>query len=92
VRIRKRSCAARRVDLVSFGRAYIATPDLVERFAAGAPLAMPSRETFYTGNARGYVDYPRAGEAGNATDQANAVQSRERYAETRARSRVDTED
>lgn len=64
VRIRKRSCAARRVDLVAFGRAYIATPDPVERFAAGAPLAMPSRETFYTGNARGYVDYPRAGRPG----------------------------
>lgn len=80
------------VDLVAFGRAYIANPDLVERFTTGAPLAMPSRETFYAGGARGYVDYPRAGEAGGATDHANAVQPRERYAETRARSRVNAED
>ena len=80
------------VDLVAFGRAYIANPDLVERFAAGTPLAMPSRATFYAGGAKGYVDYPRAGEAATATDHGNAVQRHERYAETRARSRVNADD
>lgn len=80
------------VDLVAFGRAYIANPDLVERFAAEAPLAMPSRETFYAGGAKGYVDYPRAGEAESAADHGNAVQRHERYAETRARSRINADD
>ena len=43
---------------VSFGTAYIANPDLVERFRLDAPLATPDRSTFYTGGARGYTDYP----------------------------------
>jgi N-ethylmaleimide reductase len=45
-------------DLISFGRPFIANPDLVERLRAGAPLASPDRSTFYGGDARGYVDYP----------------------------------
>lgn len=45
-------------DLVSFGRAYIANPDLVARLAEGAPLAAPDPATFYGGDARGYTDYP----------------------------------
>ena len=44
-------------DLVSFGRPYIANPDLVERLAEGAPLASPDPATFYGGGARGYTDY-----------------------------------
>ena len=50
--------AAGDADLVSFGRAYIATPDLVERLAEGAPFAAPDPSTFYGGGARGYTDYP----------------------------------
>ncbi|MBV9879214.1 MAG: alkene reductase [Gemmatirosa sp.] len=50
-------------DLVSFGRPYIANPDLVERIAEGVPLAVPDRATFYTGGEKGYADYPdRTGE------------------------------
>ena len=45
-------------DLVSFGRLYIANPDLVERFRLGAPLNEPDESTFYGGDARGYTDYP----------------------------------
>ncbi|ELS32394.1 MULTISPECIES: alkene reductase [Pseudanabaena] len=45
-------------DLVAFGRLYIANPDLVERFAANAPLNKPDRNTFYGGDAKGYTDYP----------------------------------
>ncbi len=45
-------------DLVAFGTLYIANPDLVERFAAGAPLNEPDGSTYYGGNAAGYTDYP----------------------------------
>ena len=45
-------------DLVSFGAIYLANPDLAERFAEGAPLNTPDRDTFYAGGERGYIDYP----------------------------------
>ncbi len=45
-------------DLVAFGRAFIANPDLVERFRRDAPLNEPDRATFYGGGADGYTDYP----------------------------------
>lgn len=47
-------------DLVSFGRPYIANPDLVERLREGTALAIPDEATFYGGDGRGYTDYPRA--------------------------------
>jgi N-ethylmaleimide reductase len=55
--------ATRKAKAVSFGYAYIANPDLVERFRSGAPLARADKATFYTGHGddrRGYTDYPRA--------------------------------
>jgi 2,4-dienoyl-CoA reductase-like NADH-dependent reductase (Old Yellow Enzyme family) len=45
-------------DAVAFGRAYIANPDLVARFAAKAPLNAWDDSTFYAGGAKGYIDYP----------------------------------
>ena len=45
-------------DLISFGRLYIANPDLVERFRYGGPLNEPDRATFFGGGAAGYTDYP----------------------------------
>jgi N-ethylmaleimide reductase len=45
-------------DLVSFGRAFLANPDLVARLRAGAALNVADRTTFYGGDARGYTDYP----------------------------------
>lgn len=47
-----------RAEAVSFGRTFIANPDLVERIAAGAPLAKPDYSLLYTGEERGYTDYP----------------------------------
>jgi N-ethylmaleimide reductase len=47
-----------RADAVSFGRAFIANPDLVARIRAGAPLAKPDYTRLYTGEAAGYSDYP----------------------------------
>ncbi len=49
---------AGRAEAVSFGRAFIANPDLVQRIAADAPLAKPDYSLLYTGEARGYTDYP----------------------------------
>lgn len=46
------------IDLAAFGRPFISNPDLVERFAKGAPLAPFDRATFYGGDDRGYIDYP----------------------------------
>ncbi|MXG90208.1 alkene reductase [Nocardioides flavescens] len=45
-------------DLISFGRAYVANPDLVERLRLGLPLAEADPATFYGGGAAGLVDYP----------------------------------
>lgn len=47
-----------RADLVSFGRLFLANPDLPERFALRAPLNEPDPTTFYGGGERGYTDYP----------------------------------
>jgi N-ethylmaleimide reductase len=47
-----------RADAISFGRAFIANPDLVERLKKGAPLAKPDYSLLYTGEEKGYVDYP----------------------------------
>lgn len=48
--------------LVSFGRSYLANPDLVERLRRGTPLAAPDFSTLYArspeGAERGYTDYP----------------------------------
>jgi len=45
-------------DAVSFGRAFIANPDLVERMRRDAPLAKVDRDTIYSGDEKGYIDYP----------------------------------
>ena len=45
-------------DLVSFGRLFIANPDLPKRFALNAPLNTPDEQTFYGSGPQGYTDYP----------------------------------
>lgn len=45
-------------DLISYGRFFLANPDLVERFRLGAALNRPDSNTFYTGGSKGYSDYP----------------------------------
>lgn len=45
-------------DLVSYGRLFIANPDLPKRFALNAPLNSYHRPTFTGGSERGYIDYP----------------------------------
>ena len=48
----------RKADLVAFGIPFLANPDLPERFKKDAPLNTPDQETFYQGEAKGYIDYP----------------------------------
>lgn len=50
--------ASGRADMVSFGRRFIANPDLVERVRRGGPYNEPDPFTFYGGGAHGYLDYP----------------------------------
>jgi N-ethylmaleimide reductase len=45
-------------DLVSYGRLFLANPDLPERFSKDAPLNEPDPNTFYGGDEKGYTDYP----------------------------------
>lgn len=45
-------------DLISFGRAFLANPDLPKRLQQGLPLNEPDGDTFYSGGERGYTDYP----------------------------------
>jgi 2,4-dienoyl-CoA reductase-like NADH-dependent reductase (Old Yellow Enzyme family) len=45
-------------DAVAWGKAFIANPDLVERFRQNAPLNEVDFTTLYTQGHRGYTDYP----------------------------------
>lgn len=54
---RQRICDGH-ADGVSIGRLFISNPDLVKRLAVDAPLNEGDAATFYSGGARGYVDYP----------------------------------
>ncbi len=49
---------AGRAEAVSFGRPFIANPDLAARLRSGAPLAKPDYSLLYTGEKEGYTDYP----------------------------------
>jgi N-ethylmaleimide reductase len=51
--------AGNQADAISFGRPYIANPDLVERMQRGLPLAEANFDFAYVGDRRGYSDYPR---------------------------------
>ncbi|SAM05032.1 hypothetical protein [Absidia glauca] len=45
-------------NLISFGRLFIANPDLVDRIRNDWPLNKYHRPTFYTQGLDGYIDYP----------------------------------
>ncbi|GAA3719064.1 alkene reductase [Streptomyces tremellae] len=45
-------------ELISFGRAFIANPDLVERLRSGLPVAPVDEATYYQGGDAGYLTYP----------------------------------
>ncbi|MEU1870841.1 alkene reductase [Streptomyces sp. NPDC019793] len=45
-------------ELISFGRGFIANPDLVERLRTGLPVAPVDEATYYQGGDAGYLTYP----------------------------------
>jgi 2,4-dienoyl-CoA reductase-like NADH-dependent reductase (Old Yellow Enzyme family) len=47
-----------KADAISYGRPYIANPDLVSRFRNGWELAAPNFDYAYVGEDKGYTDYP----------------------------------
>jgi N-ethylmaleimide reductase len=49
--------AAKRGDLVAFGRPFISNPNLAQKLQSGAELTAPDPATFYTPGAKGYTDY-----------------------------------
>lgn len=50
--------AAGEGDLVAYGVPFLANPDLPERFRQQAPLNPPDFATFFSGEGKGYTDYP----------------------------------
>lgn len=50
--------AAGNADAISYGRPFIANPDLAERFREDAVLSTSDQATHYGCTAKGYTDYP----------------------------------
>jgi N-ethylmaleimide reductase len=49
--------ASGNADIVSFGKLFLANPDLPQRFELNAPLNTPDPKTFYAPDEKGYTDY-----------------------------------
>lgn len=47
-----------KASAITFGRPFIANPDLPERMRIGAEMNEPNSDTFYGGDETGYTDYP----------------------------------
>lgn len=52
------SIASGLFQMIAYGQAYIANPDLKERFENGWSLNVPDPATFYTQGIEGFTDYP----------------------------------
>ena len=58
--------AAGHADAIAFGRIFISNPDLPRRMQRGYPLTPYNRATFYSGEEKGYTDYPEHDEMAEA--------------------------
>lgn len=47
----------KQADLISFGRPFIANPNLVEKLQKNLPLREAPKETWYAGGEKGYIDW-----------------------------------
>lgn len=56
----QRAVESGHADLIAFGTAFLANPDLVRRYKENLPLNQPDYSTFYAGDEKGYNDYPIA--------------------------------
>jgi hypothetical protein len=56
--VAEQAVAEGRADLVAFGKAFMAHPDLPILYAYGAEVREPERAFFYGGDETGYTDYP----------------------------------
>jgi 2,4-dienoyl-CoA reductase-like NADH-dependent reductase (Old Yellow Enzyme family) len=56
----EKAIAEQHGDLISFGRPFISSPDLVERFRNGWPLAVPAplADWYSPTGAKGFTDFP----------------------------------
>ena len=54
----QQAIASGAADMVSYGKPFLANPDLVTRFRQDAELNAPDPDTFYGGDETGYTDYP----------------------------------
>jgi hypothetical protein len=46
------------IGVIAFGTAFLANPDLPQRYRSKAPLNVPDQATFYAGEDKGLTDYP----------------------------------
>jgi len=59
----RKAIEAGEADAVTFGRPFIANPDLPRRMLIDAKMNEPDSDTFYGGDEHGYTDYPFLKEA-----------------------------
>lgn len=52
-----RALKNKEADAISFGRAFIANPKLVDSFKSNMELSLPDFKTLYTPGPKGYIDY-----------------------------------
>lgn len=52
-----RALMSGQADAISFGRAFLANPDLPKVFKQGQALSKPDYKTLYTAGPKGYIDY-----------------------------------
>ena len=68
-----------KADAISFGRPFLANPDLPDRFRVGAPLNQGNPKLWYIPVPEGYIDYPtwpevQQAQLQNAGQQAEAAE------------------
>lgn len=56
--IRGAAIRSKAAYLVSFATPFIGNPDMVERLRNALPISPSDPQTYYQGDARGYIDYP----------------------------------